>query len=210
MTSTDFEHESWEGDTRQVSVRIESETRREADRALSRLDGRPAVAAKPGKLWEYVHLGALEVEIQFDPPLQKMGQSRAFVYLVPADIAVESWTGSRPTHGTVLFPPEARPQTRRSQTRPSRGATQRSTDARAAGLRSARLQFRGVTPGRYRVKVVNDRAHPYHMTVWQRPITPRPGDYQSADDTVVVEVTAGKTASAGEIRCGEPVVQGTP
>lgn len=171
-----------DGEPKLDLVTAESPARQQADRALAVRDGQPFLAAMDDWPWRYVRLGTLEASVRLDPPPPAVkGRGGLFVYLVPEAVAEAAWAGSRPVHRIRIGVPD---------------------DAPAAVPQVLAVRFEGVTPGRYWVKAVYDRAEPYCDGDRNGPdaCTPDEGDYQSFG-LRVVEVKAGGRTQAGQVAC---------
>jgi len=164
-----------------------SDKRREADRILSRWDG--IADDRPGWHDDYHFLGTVRGQVNLGRPSECQGTLR--IYLIPAETPLAKWAERRPQQYLTADLSRG----------PYRFENGRSvyTDV------DERVNFMiyGVTPGKYRLKVIWDRAAPFchHETVL---CLPGPGDYVSIASTVF-EAKKGLETERISIECTEPV-----
>ena len=190
-----------------LSAEVESETRAEADRALAAWDGRPVAGGRQWEgPWQYQRLGTLEVAVPVvhpgpaPAPAKKRGNRKAargegdgfgaiYLYLVP--------------EGTGEADLIAQPPVHRARISFGRDVLDRAA-AEGVAADTVHVRFLGVTPGRYRIWVVQDRAAPFHSDA-AKTCDPSVGDFQGTS-AGVVEINAGETTVAEDTPCTEPVL----
>jgi len=160
----------------------EASSRRLSDQILGQWDHKATKSAGAMAMnCEYHFLGNARVAVLF--PKRPKRRGGLWVYLVPDSTDDQDWDKERPIHFIKV---EFGRQGRRVE---------------LAG--NMPCVFRGVTPGRYWIKAVWDKAKPFaagDANLYR----PQKGDYESSS-RVVIEVKAGETTDAGTIECDRKI-----
>jgi hypothetical protein len=155
-----------------------------ADRELEKWDGKVTRDRLRWCKHPYHFLGTVRVHVVLKSRPKTVGG--LWVYLVPASVGRAEWDQKRPVHYLM---------------------------AEFDGLgseyeigRTTPCIFGGVTPGKYWVKAVWDKAEPFQPFNRRSDdfCKPQKGDYESVDSPVI-EVKAGQTVDAGVIECKQKV-----
>ena len=155
--------------------------RQSADRALAQWEGKVVGGHLRWRGYPYHYLGTVRVQVALKAKPKKA--VRLWVYLVPASVGRAEWDRERPVHYLI-------------------GEFEGLDSEHKIG-RTIPCIFGGVTPGRYWVKAVWDKAKPFHRRSDDF-CRPQKGDYESVDSPVI-EVKAGKVADVGVIECKQKV-----
>jgi hypothetical protein len=155
-----------------------------ADRNLAAWDGIPVGRRLRWCKRPYHYLGAVRVQVVLKSRPKKVGG--LWVYLVPASVDRDEWDQKRRIHYLMA-----------------------EFDGFASEYEIGRTIpciLGGVTPGRYWVKAVWDKAEPFQPFNRRSDdfCTPQKGDYESVDSPVI-EVEAGKVVDVGVIQCKQKV-----
>jgi hypothetical protein len=137
----------------------------------------------------YYYLGTVEGTLKLHAS-PKAGDRWLCIYLLPGEVIKDNWYAEVPIHritayfGKYSFHNEKWP--------------------------TSNIPFRiqGVTPGKYRVKAVWDKAQPYNFGDNYIKGPPQKGDYQSIYSTII-NVEAGKTVDNIIIDCTHKVTNAT-
>lgn len=183
LASADFStYTSFTGERGLECFGARSDTRAAADAALAAWDGRePAGGDGAFGTDTYVYLGIVNCRVQLGAPAAR---GYLWAYLIPEAVAPRQWAAARPVHWV-------------------RGDFTETAPAPKRWPRSVPVRFEGVTPGRYWVKVVYDRAAPFcdEERSAQPPVCrPGPGDFENTGGRVI-EVKAGAVTDGGEVDC---------
>lgn len=162
-----------------------------AERLLANWDGKPTKIHDPfGRDRQiYYHLGVIDGVVKL-PQVPKVGDGTLWVFLVPANVARNRWRREPPVHRLVVsfdkylldpYSPKA--------------------------SKSFLFGIEGITPGKYWLKAVWDKAKPRRKD--HAPICrPKEGDYESIESPVIT-VEAGKIIEDVIIDCTHKVGDGT-
>ena len=181
LAADDFSTYTTFQDERLKHFGAHSLTRAAADRALATWDGlRAAGNPQGGHHDDYFFLGTVECSIRLRASPRG---GYLWVYLVPDDVVTGQWSTTRPVHW-------------------ARADFSEMGWGQKAWPRSVPVRFEGVTPGRYWVKAVYDRAAPFCRRDAASPPVCRPGigDHESTERRSV-EVKAGQVVGYGRLRC---------
>ena len=160
-----------------------SPRRQAAERLLAQWDALPT-AERPSET-KYRFLGEVVGTLRL-PKAPQAGDGRLCIYLVDEDRTVENWGKETPVHRlTKLF---------------------EKYSFATSSWPGAQMDFaiKGVTPGRYWVKAVWDKAEPFTFTDKDISGPPQKGDYETTDDQII-EVKAGETITGLIIDCTHQV-----
>jgi hypothetical protein len=165
----------------------ESYKRGEADRILSRWEG--IADDRPGWHDDYYLLGTVRGRVHLGRPSDCQGTLR--IYLIPVETPLEKWAEQRPQQYLTADLSNG----------PYRYESGKSVHI-DVGER-VNFMIHGVTPGKYRLKVIWDRAAPFcdRETVL---CLPGVGDYVSVASPVF-EAKKGLKTEGISIDCAEPV-----
>lgn len=174
---------SFSGGVRPVlSFLASSSKRAEADRLLTRWDGKRASNMnfdQPGHGYRF--LGVLEGAIAFNAPPDTMKGSIR-LYLIPESVPLNEWDSKLPTQFLIV------------------DCNDKYSSGNGAVLeQTVGFVIEGVTPGEYRIKAVWDKAAPFSKEN-EILCQPGPGDYESTSSPIVT-VRAGKTSKDVQIDC---------
>jgi hypothetical protein len=165
----------WKGEF--IRYNASSPKRALAESILAQWDGKPKDI--------YYYLGTVEGTLKLHAP-PKAGDRWLCIYLLPGEVIKDNWYAEVPVHRITAYFWEYSFHNEKWPT--------------------SNIPFRihGVTPGKYRVKAVWDKAQPYNFQDNYIKGPPQEGDYQSLDSTVIT-VEAGKTVDNLTIDCTHKV-----
>ena len=164
--------------------------RQEAESILSCWDGITTNICVMGSLEEYHFLGTIKGQVALSVAPKK-GDGTLRLYLIPTDVPLEKWSGSRPQHYLIAdlhsnFPMELEDQ--------------KMKDFPLG--RTIDFIFYGVTAGNYRLKAVWNKTPPF-----AKPETivclPRSGDYENTSSPLIA-VKRGRIIDGVHIECSTP------
>jgi hypothetical protein len=155
-----------------------------ADRALAEWDGKVVGRNLRWRAYPYHYLGTVRLKVVLKGRPKKDGG--LWVYLLPESVDRAEWDQKRPEHYLA-----------------------EEFDGLGSEYEIGRTIpciFGGVTPGKYCIKAVWDKAKPFEPFNRRSDDFCRPqnGDYESADSPVI-EVKAGQTVDVGVIQCKQKV-----
>jgi hypothetical protein len=158
------------------------------DQSLAKWDGRGG--PKNRSAFRRLHyLGIIEGTVTL-PQVEGLNKARLWIYLVPAEVPRDRWAENLPVHRmtvTLALP----------------GSDEEQTRAFPFGIST-------ITPGRYWVKAVLDKADvmgsQYRARDRRSAYEPRSGDYENVDSPLIT-VVAGRTESVS-VDCTHKVADG--
>jgi hypothetical protein len=168
-----------------------SDRRAEADRILARWDGNDSQDVDRGFSDNYQSLGTLKGTIALPKPPAK-GEGSLRVHLISENIPLAKWNSVRPEHYLIANLDASFPYIFENG---------RSRD----GKLSTNINFiiYGITPGKYRLKVVWDKAAPFAKK--DEPIyKPNAGDYESKTSKLIT-IRKGVTTEGVSVECTQLV-----
>jgi hypothetical protein len=161
--------------------------RQHADRALADWKGKATGGWLRWRGYPFHYLGIVRVQVALKTKPKEAGG--LWVYLVPASVDRAEWDRERPVHYLMAefdgF----------------------GSEYKIGKERTVQCIIGGVTPGRYWIKAVWDKAEPFQPFSRRSSddfCTPQKGDYESVDSPVI-EVEAGKVVDVGVIECKQKV-----
>ncbi len=169
----------WKGEF--IRYDASSPKRSRAESILAQWDGRPRDI--------YYYLGTVEGTLKLHAP-PKAGDRWLCIYLIPGEVIKDNWYAEVPIHRITYY------------------FWKYSFHNKKWPTGNIPFRIQGVTPGRYRVKAVWDKAQPYNFGDNYIKGPPQKGDYQSIDSTVIT-VDAGKTVDNITIDCTHKVTNAT-
>jgi hypothetical protein len=168
-----------------------SDRRAEADQILSRWDGKKLERGYPVMLGNYNFLGELNCTVEF-ASAPGTNDGMIHLYLIPESQSIENWASSTPEHYLIADLAYGGPTIMDSHG---------SRNGRL--LRVVNFIISGVTPGKYRLKVVWNKVAPFPK---EGAVVCRPhaGDYES-ESSPVVQIRAGVVTEGVRIECAKRV-----
>jgi len=159
-----------------------------ADSILAEWDGK--AAKKPSRSnQKYYYLGVVSGTVKLPHP-PKPGDQWLCIYLIPSTMGKKNWYREMPVHRLTTY-----------FSKFSFHNDQWPRNEIAFGIRS-------VTPGKYWVKAVWDKAKPYNFEDNYIKGPPQQGDYESIEAPIIT-VKAGETVENLTIDCTHEVTSGT-
>lgn len=155
-----------------------------AERVLATLSEKPAKDPDTSEQ-VYYYLGKVEIAVIL-PKTDKAKEGNLLIYLIPSTIEKDNWYKTPPIHRLALDLTD----------------NPKMHDDCLYGIE-------GVTPGKYWIKVVWDKAKP-HWKKYERPTKiclPQRGDYQNLESPIIT-VKAGETVENIIIDCTHKVTSG--
>ncbi len=165
----------WKGEF--IRYNASSPKRALAESILAQWDGKPED--------NYYYLGTVEGTLKLHVP-PKAGDRWLCIYLLPGEVIKDNWYAEVPVHRVTGY------------------FWKYSFHNHKWPTSNIPFRIQGVTPGKYRVKAVWDKAQPYNFGNDYIKGPPQKGDYQSLDSTIIT-VEAGKTVDNIIIDCTHKV-----
>jgi hypothetical protein len=164
-----------------------SDRRAEADRILARWEGNNSQEGDRGFSDTYQSLGTLKGTITFPKPPAK-GEGSLRIYLINENVPLAKWDSVRPEHYLIANLGSSFPYIfENGQFRDGKLST------------NANFIIYGITPGKYRLKAVWDKAAPFAKE--DEPVyKPNVGDYESTTSKLIT-IRKRVTAEGVNVEC---------
>jgi hypothetical protein len=164
-----------------------SDRRAEADRILARWERNDSQAGNRGFSDTYQSLGTLKGNITFPKPPAK-GEGSLRIYLISENVPLAKWNSVRPEHYLIANLGSSFPYIFENG---------RIRDGELST--NANFIIYGITPGKYRLKAVWDKAAPFAKK--DEPVyKPNAGDYESTTSKLIT-IQKGVTTEGVSVEC---------